>query len=163
MGLAPQHVGSSWTRVQTRVPCTGRQIPNHWATREALVLRFECCDELRSRWWVSRRQRPAGARILCPLWIRETTEAWRGGRDSPNMALAATQGSEPCVLRGPLPGCSPPSQHPPIRTPSASHVPVPPAAGLWSPPLPVLVLTPLPASLWPPPCCSLATRGLFAR
>ena len=29
MGLvAPQHVGSSWTRTRTRVPCTGRQILN---------------------------------------------------------------------------------------------------------------------------------------
>ena len=37
MGLvAPQHVGSSQTRAQTRVPCIGRQILNHCATREAL-------------------------------------------------------------------------------------------------------------------------------
>ena len=36
MGLvAPQHVGSSQTRARTRVPCTGRWIPNHCATREA--------------------------------------------------------------------------------------------------------------------------------
>ena len=25
----PMHVGSSWTRDQNHVPCTGRQIPNH--------------------------------------------------------------------------------------------------------------------------------------
>ena len=30
-----QHVGSSQTRAQTHVPCIGRQILNHWATREA--------------------------------------------------------------------------------------------------------------------------------
>ena len=30
-----QHVGSSWTRYQTRVPCTDRQIPNHCTPREA--------------------------------------------------------------------------------------------------------------------------------
>ena len=37
MGLvAPRHVGSSWTRARTRVPCTGRQILNHCATREVL-------------------------------------------------------------------------------------------------------------------------------
>ena len=30
-----QHVGSSWTRYQTRVPCTGRQILNHCTPREA--------------------------------------------------------------------------------------------------------------------------------
>ena len=36
MGLiAPQHVGSSQTRARTRVPCIGRQILNHCATREA--------------------------------------------------------------------------------------------------------------------------------
>ena len=32
---APRHVGSSQTRARTRVPCTGRQTPNHCATREA--------------------------------------------------------------------------------------------------------------------------------
>ena len=36
MGLvAPRHVGSSQTRARTRVPCIGRQIRNHCATREA--------------------------------------------------------------------------------------------------------------------------------
>ena len=29
-------VGSSWTRDQTSVPCTAKQILNHWTTREAL-------------------------------------------------------------------------------------------------------------------------------
>ena len=33
--VAPQHVGSSQTRARTRVPCIGRQIPNHCTTREA--------------------------------------------------------------------------------------------------------------------------------
>ena len=33
---ASRHVGSSQTRVQTRVPCIGRWILNHCATREAL-------------------------------------------------------------------------------------------------------------------------------
>ena len=37
---APRHVGSSQTRARTRVPCTGRQILNHCATGEALVLTF---------------------------------------------------------------------------------------------------------------------------
>ena len=32
--VAPWHVGSSWTRAQIRVPCTGRRILNHCATRE---------------------------------------------------------------------------------------------------------------------------------
>ena len=37
---APQHVGSSQTRARTRVPCIGRQTPNHCATREALLPLF---------------------------------------------------------------------------------------------------------------------------
>ena len=32
---APRHVGSSQTRTRTRVPCIGRQILNHYATRKA--------------------------------------------------------------------------------------------------------------------------------
>ena len=32
--VAPRHVGSSWTRAQTRVPCIGRWILNHCTTRE---------------------------------------------------------------------------------------------------------------------------------
>ena len=34
--VAPRHVGSSQTRARTRVPCIGRWILNHCATREAL-------------------------------------------------------------------------------------------------------------------------------
>ena len=37
---APRHVGSSQTRARTRVPHTGRQTPNHCATREAPAGRF---------------------------------------------------------------------------------------------------------------------------
>ena len=37
---APRHVGSSQTRARTRVPCIGRRIPNHCATREAPVIPF---------------------------------------------------------------------------------------------------------------------------
>ena len=35
--VAPRHAGSSQTRAQTHVPCIGRQILNHCATREAPV------------------------------------------------------------------------------------------------------------------------------
>ena len=38
--VAPRHVGSSQTRARTRVPCIGRRILNHCATREAHVLCF---------------------------------------------------------------------------------------------------------------------------
>ena len=42
MGLvAPRHVGSSQTRARTHVPCIGRQILNHCATREAQGLYFK--------------------------------------------------------------------------------------------------------------------------
>ena len=33
--VAPRHVGSPQTRARTRVPCIGRRILNHCATREA--------------------------------------------------------------------------------------------------------------------------------
>ena len=36
---APQHVGSSWTRDQTRVPCIGRQVLNYWTTK-ILILKL---------------------------------------------------------------------------------------------------------------------------
>ena len=32
--VVPWHTGSSWARDQTRVPCIGRQIPNHWTTKD---------------------------------------------------------------------------------------------------------------------------------
>ena len=37
---APRHAGSPQTRARTRVPCIGRQTPNHCATREALNSTF---------------------------------------------------------------------------------------------------------------------------
>ena len=44
MGLvAPRHVGSSQTKARTRVPCLGRWILNHCATREAPYLWFLIC------------------------------------------------------------------------------------------------------------------------
>ena len=39
--VAPWHVRSSQTRARTRVPCIGRQILNHCATREAHELLFD--------------------------------------------------------------------------------------------------------------------------
>jgi len=38
--VVPQHVGSSWTRDRTGVPCIARWILNHWTTREALFFDF---------------------------------------------------------------------------------------------------------------------------
>ena len=39
MGIVTaRHAGSSRTRDRTGVPCTAKQILNHWATREALFI-----------------------------------------------------------------------------------------------------------------------------
>ena len=34
--VAQKHEGSSWARDRSFVPCIGRRILNHWATREVL-------------------------------------------------------------------------------------------------------------------------------
>ena len=44
--VALQHVGSSQTRARTRVPCIGRQILNHCATREAQGSESSACTHL---------------------------------------------------------------------------------------------------------------------
>ena len=46
--VAPWHVGSSQTRARTRVPCFGRRILNHCATREVPV-RFFKKEKLRGK------------------------------------------------------------------------------------------------------------------
>ena len=43
------NVGSSQTRARTHVPCIGRQILNHCATREAQEIFFYCHTELGGR------------------------------------------------------------------------------------------------------------------
>ena len=45
--VALRHVGSSRTGARTRVPCIGRRIPNHSATREAQDFTFESQNFLR--------------------------------------------------------------------------------------------------------------------
>ena len=63
--VAPWHVGSSQTRAGTCVPCIGRQIVNHCATREAPVLIFQVCSLL-FHWtdhfcWLYTLERETGA------------------------------------------------------------------------------------------------------
>ena len=41
--VAPWQVGSSQTRAQTCVPCIGKQILNHWTTREVRFQSFFFC------------------------------------------------------------------------------------------------------------------------
>ena len=50
--VAPWHVGSSQTRARTHVPCIGRQILNHCATREALKVNIKphFTDEVTEAW-----------------------------------------------------------------------------------------------------------------
>ena len=51
MGFAVlRHVGSSWIRDWTYVPCSGRQILYHWATREAPIRAFECVSITNFLW-----------------------------------------------------------------------------------------------------------------
>ena len=52
--VATQHEGSSRTRNWTHVPCIGRQILNHWITREALPQTVKC-QALRSPAWTIRK------------------------------------------------------------------------------------------------------------
>ena len=55
MGLVIlRHVGSSWTRDRTRVPCMGRMIPSHWTTMEvwkhilsSCLFKFLCLHDIR--------------------------------------------------------------------------------------------------------------------
>ena len=49
--VAPWHVGSSQTRARTRVPCIGRQILNHCATREAPRISFIFVFSLAFHWF----------------------------------------------------------------------------------------------------------------
>ena len=44
--IALRHVGTSQTRARTRVPCIGRQILNHYATREAPLFYIFILDSL---------------------------------------------------------------------------------------------------------------------
>ena len=48
--VAPRHVGSSWTRARTRVPCIGGRILNHCSTKEApsLFILWKPAEELTS-------------------------------------------------------------------------------------------------------------------
>ena len=90
---APRHVGSSQTRARTRVPCTGRQILNHCATREAQPFCFYCQPPCP---WVAgqgRRRIPAPS-LICP-------------DSGPREAIHT--GSGPCFHHWhvwPLPGCA---------------------------------------------------------
>ena len=68
---APRHVGSSQTRARTRVPCVGRQIPNHCVTREPpqIFLEHLLYVRLCSRHWRYSRKRKEKKEHKClPSW-----------------------------------------------------------------------------------------------
>ena len=60
---APRQVGSSWTRVRTRVSCTGRWILYHWATRVAPPRYFKTFLLLKI-WKIKSIQR---VKIICEI------------------------------------------------------------------------------------------------
>ena len=51
--VAPPHVGSSQTRARTHVPCIGRQILNHCATRETQLWSFLTAASQNKYGWCS--------------------------------------------------------------------------------------------------------------
>ena len=66
--VAPWHVGSSWTRARTRVPCTCRQILNHCATREVPTI---FVDHSFIYWTIQVYLAPRGRvprRVILILW-----------------------------------------------------------------------------------------------
>ena len=48
--VAPWHVGSSGTRDRICIPCIGRWILKHWATRDVLVI-YRCCKKKKPTEW----------------------------------------------------------------------------------------------------------------
>ena len=62
--VAPWHVASSQTRDQTRVPCMGRWILNHWTTREV------------PGWVLIEASRVAKAGLLEYMWLMTVTGVW---------------------------------------------------------------------------------------
>ena len=73
---APWHEGPSQTRDWTCVPCIGRQILNHWTTREVLQHSFKCFLRFSFVWkkmfsWEGPgfENRPRCSRILTSFWV----------------------------------------------------------------------------------------------
>ena len=147
--VAPQHVRSSQTRAQTHVPCIGRQILNHCATREAPGLYFcspfPASHSLRTRWrgprWAEDQAHisagswgPKGAGetwprsllILCPPSGSPISPSGVGSLPLPQLHLRGTSPVPPPLL---LPLHSPHAPHP---TRSLGVPPVP--LGVHGPP-----------------------------
>ena len=65
--VAPRHVGSSQTRARTRVPCIGRQIFNHCATREAPVQLFSHKPREPTSFWTAPWEDSSTVLVQCVL------------------------------------------------------------------------------------------------
>ena len=74
---APWHVESSQTRYQTHVPCTGRQILNHWTPREVQgdsfdYIRWPKSDSTKCFAWTSESRNKKGEGVsLAPISWKE--------------------------------------------------------------------------------------------
>ena len=81
--VALQHVGSSWTRARTRVPCIGRRILNHCATREVpplfliwvLTNKLRPVDEVGFLALADERKVIKGMADICGKW-KELINGW---------------------------------------------------------------------------------------
>ena len=88
--VALRHVGSSQTRDQTRVPCIGRWILNHCATREVPTLTFF--------------KTFLGGTSLVVQWLRIRLPGFPGGAVVENLpANAGDTGSSPGLGRSHMP------------------------------------------------------------
>ena len=112
---APRHVGSSQTTARTRVPCIGRQIPNHCTTREVPVYLFiyGCVgSSFLCEGFLYLRQagghsssRCVGPSLLWPLLLHSTGSRRAGSvivAHGPSCSAACgilpDQGSNPCPI-----------------------------------------------------------------
>ena len=75
-----EHVGSSWTRDQTHVPCIGRRLLIHCATREAFTWLSGSSQALSSWWQAGSAWEPRGATTA-------RTSSWQGLHGHPLFPL----------------------------------------------------------------------------
>ena len=96
-----QHVGSSRTGDQPCISCTGRQIPYHWAPREALSM-FQSLVFHTRMWWERPRSRGLGAGSPQSLFWLCHPELW-GLRWAPQLSWTVSSPQNALLL-----DCSPP-------------------------------------------------------
>ena len=90
--VAPRHVGSSRTRALTRVPCIGRRILNHFATREVPVFLAVLCNML-----VGSQFPDEGLNPVPPAVIAQSLNHWTA-REVPLFMFLLWKGVELCQM-----------------------------------------------------------------